>query len=151
MQVKLDEIAAAIAGVEARGANIRAGYVYVISNIGAFGPDMVKIGMTRRLEPNDRIRELGDASVPFRFDTHALVFSEDAVGLETRLHSELADKRVNLVNTQREFFYATPAEVRSVLERIAGNHLLQYHEVAEAHEWRESGQRLRKTPLPNAG
>jgi hypothetical protein len=76
MEAKLREIEEAIDGVEAREANIRAGYVYVIFNIGAFGPQMVKIGMTRRLEPDTRIRELGHASVPFRFDTHALVFSE---------------------------------------------------------------------------
>jgi hypothetical protein len=74
----------------------------------------------QRLEPQVRIRELGDASVPFRFDTHALIFSEDAVALESRLHTELADRKVNKVNTQGEFFYATPAEVRDLLQRIAG-------------------------------
>jgi hypothetical protein len=79
LEQKLAEIEAAIKGVEDREANIRAGYVYVISNIGAFGPDVVKIGLTRRLDPLDRVRELGDASVPFRFDVHVLVFSEDAV------------------------------------------------------------------------
>jgi uncharacterized protein DUF4041/Meiotically Up-regulated Gene 113 (MUG113) protein len=135
---KLNEIADAIHGVEQREANIRAGYVYVISNIGAFGPDMVKIGMTRRLEPTDRIRELGDASVPFRFDTHALIFSDDAVGLEARLHQALADRKVNLVNQQREFFYATPAEVRDILAAVAGQHLLEYHDVPEAVEWHTS-------------
>jgi hypothetical protein len=139
LRERLDQIAGAIAGVEAREANIRAGYVYVISNLGAFGEHMVKIGMTRRLEPKDRIRELGDASVPFRFDTHALIFSQDAVGLEARLHQDLADRRVNHVNTQREFFYATPAEVRERLEAVAGQHLLEYTEVAEAVEWRASG------------
>jgi hypothetical protein len=138
MENRLGEIANAISGVEAREANIRAGYVYVISNLGAFGPSMVKIGMTRRLEPSDRIRELGDASVPFRFDTHALIFSEDAVGLEARLHQELAERKVNLVNQQREFFYASPAEVREVLARVAGQHLLEYHDVPEALEWRAS-------------
>ncbi|GAB1644270.1 DUF4041 domain-containing protein [Krasilnikovia sp. MM14-A1259] len=138
LEDKLVEIAGAIHGVEQREANIRAGYVYVISNIGAFGPDMVKIGMTRRLEPTDRIRELGDASVPFRFDTHALIFSEDAVGLESRLHQALAGRKVNLVNQQREFFYAAPAEVRDVLANIAGQHLLEYHEVPEALEWHAS-------------
>ena len=80
----------AIDGVEQRAANVRAGYVYVISNVGAFGPDVVKIGMTRRLEPMDRVRELGDASVPFRFDIHALFFSDDAVALETTLHQRLS-------------------------------------------------------------
>jgi hypothetical protein len=148
LEAKLNEIASAIAGIEAREANIRAGYVYVISNLGAFGPDMVKIGMTRRLEPQDRIRELGDASVPFRFDTHAMIFSEDAVGLETRLHAELADRKVNMINTRREFFYTTPAHVRAILERVAGQHLLEYREIPEALEWRASGQQHRETPAP---
>ncbi len=138
LESRLGQIADAISGVEAREANIRAGYVYVISNLGAFGPGMVKIGMTRRLEPSDRIRELGDASVPFRFDTHALIFSEDAVGLEARLHQELAERKVNLVNQQREFFYASPAQVRDVLARVAGQHLLEYHEEPEALEWYQS-------------
>jgi hypothetical protein len=139
MEAKLAEIGEAIAGVEAREANTRAGYVYVISNVGAFGPDMVKIGMTRRLDPEDRVRELGDASVPFRFDTHALIFSDDAVGLESQLHNALADQRVNRVNARREFFYASPAQVRDLLQRIAGQHLLAYHETPEALEWRASG------------
>lgn len=138
MRTKLEEIATAITGVEEREANIRAGYVYVISNIGAFGEHMVKIGMTRRLEPMDRIRELGDASVPFRFDVHALIFSEDAVGLETRLHNELAERRVNRVNLRREFFYATPTDVLQILERITDQHILEYHEAPEALEWRAS-------------
>src|SRR5699024_3743956 len=81
-----------------RAANIRAGYVYVISNIGAFGQGVVKIGMTRRLEPMDRVRELGDASVPFTFDVHAMFFSEDAVSVEAALHREFADQRINQVN-----------------------------------------------------
>src|SRR5690606_25162058 len=95
LRAKLTDVDSAISDVEGRAANVRAGYVYVISNIGAFGERMVKIGMTRRLEPMDRVRELGDASVPFRFDVHALIFSEDAVGLENSLHEEFADRRVN--------------------------------------------------------
>lgn len=138
LRAKLDEVETAIDGVERREANTRAGYVYIISNIGAFGEHMVKIGMTRRLTPEDRIRELGDASVPFRFDAHALIFSEDAVGLETRLHHELDDRRVNRVNLRREFFYATPAEVRDVLEQIGGQHLIEYTDLPEAAEWRAS-------------
>jgi hypothetical protein len=138
LRVRLAEIETAIDGVDRREANTRAGYVYIISNVGAFGEQMVKIGMTRRLEPMDRIRELGDASVPFRFDAHALIFSEDAVGLETRLHHELDDRRVNRVNLRREFFYATPAEVRRILERIGGQHLVEYNELPEASEWRAS-------------
>ncbi|MDN3353184.1 DUF4041 domain-containing protein [Actinomadura sp. DC4] len=138
MRAKLEQISTAITGVEERAANIRAGYVYVISNIGAFGERMVKIGMTRRLDPMDRVRELGDASVPFRFDVHALIFSEDAVGLEARLHNDFADRRVNRVNLRREFFYATPAEVRQLLERLTDQHILEYHENPEAMEWRAS-------------
>jgi hypothetical protein len=139
MRVKLAEVGGEINKVISREANIRTGYVYVISNLGAFGERMVKIGMTRRLDPMDRVRELGDASVPFRFDVHALIFSDDALGLEGRLHAELAERRVNRINPRREFFYATPAEVRDVLARVAGHHLLEYKDVAEAAEWRASG------------
>jgi hypothetical protein len=134
---RLALIQTAIDGVIERAANIRAGYVYVISNIGAFGERMVKIGLTRRLEPMDRVRELGDASVPFRFDVHALVFSADAVSLETQLHHAFAAKRVNWINPRREFFYATPLEVKEVLQRFEGD-LLQYEDVPEALEWRQS-------------
>src|SRR5690625_4347747 len=91
LTAKLDEVEAAFEGVKAREANTAAGYVYVISNLGAFGPNMVKIGMTRRVEPMDRVNELGDASVPFRFDVHAMVYSEDARGLEARLHEWFAE------------------------------------------------------------
>lgn len=139
LEDKLAEVRTALTTVKDREANTRAGYVYVISNLGAFGESMVKIGMTRRLDPMDRVRELGDASVPFRFDVHALIFSEDAVGLETRLHQELSTRRVNKVNTRREFFHASPAEVRDVLQRVDRSHLLEYKEEAEAEEWRISG------------
>jgi len=134
---KLAEIGEAIQGVEEREANVRAGYVYVISNLGAFGSGMVKIGMTRRLDPLDRVRELGDASVPFRYDVHALVFSDDAVTLEARLHQAFADRRVNLVNLRREFFFATPTEVRAVLAEADGS-VLEFVEDPEADEWHQS-------------
>lgn len=138
-QGKLEQLNSAIEGVEAREANVRTGHVYVISNVGAFGEHMVKIGMTRRLEPIDRVRELGDASVPFKFDIHALVFSSDAVALENHLHRELSDRRVNRVNLRREFFHATPAEVLNVLRRShQGENVLQFTELAEAEEWRAS-------------
>ena len=125
--------------------NIRAGYVYVISNFGSFGEHVVKIGLTRRLEPMDPVRELGDASVPFNFDVHAMVFSDDAVSLEGNLHQAFTDRRVNLVNQRREFFYATPTEVREALETLGGQQLLEFHEVPEAADWRASGgpRRLR--------
>ncbi|MFE9954651.1 GIY-YIG nuclease family protein [Micromonospora sp. NPDC005299] len=109
----------------------------MISNIGAFGEDMVKIGMTRRLDPLDRVRELSDASVPFNFDVHALFFSDDAVGIETQMHARLADRRVNLSNQRHEFFRVTPAEAKTHLLALTGN-LLQYEEVPEALEYRQS-------------
>jgi hypothetical protein len=137
LQEKLDEVARAIEDVDYRAANIRAGYVYVISNVGAFGEEMVKVGMTRRLDPLDRVRELGDASVPFRYDVHALFFSQDAVGIETTLHQRLAAKRVNLVNPRREFFHATPAEVKGLLAELAGD-LLHFEDFPEALEYRQS-------------
>ena len=122
----------------AGAANTRAGHVYIISNVGSFGDDMIKIGMTRRLDPNDRIRELGDASVPFRFDVHAFIFSDDAVGLETRLHQSLEHCRVNQVNRRREFFRIRPADVLPLLQQTAGSHLMEFTETAEALEWRAS-------------
>ncbi|MEU1044047.1 DUF4041 domain-containing protein [Streptomyces sp. NPDC005897] len=138
LEEQLQRLGDDLRAVEEREANIRAGYVYVISNIGAFGERMVKIGLTRRLDPMDRVIELGDASVPFRFDVHALIFSEDAVGLERRLHQEFENRRVNRINLRREFFYTTPAEVRAALQRLAGQHLLEFTETAEATEWRAS-------------
>lgn len=153
MEAKLAEIGVEVNKVMSREANIRAGWVYVISNIGAFGNHVVKIGMTRRLEPMDRVRELGDASVPFRFDVHALIFSNDAVSLETQLHNALQDRKVNQVNTAREFFYATPSEVKEYLKTIAGQHLLEYREEPEAAEWRASGSHRAEdfNPAPSAG
>lgn len=140
IRLELERIDAEIADVEMRAANIRAGYVYVISNVGAFGERMVKVGMTRRLEPRDRIRELGDASVPFRFDTHALIFAEDAVSLETKLHQALAEKRVNRVNLRREFFYATPAEVKELIREVTADftEFVEFNEHADADEYRVS-------------
>lgn len=131
------QIQKAIEDVDYRVANVRAGYVYVISNVGAFGDGMIKIGLTRRLDPTERVRELGDASVPFRYDTHALVFAKDAVSLEAEMHSRLLDRRVNRVNKRREFFYATPAEAKAHLLELAGD-LLEYVEVPEALEYRQS-------------
>ncbi|MFD0633530.1 DUF4041 domain-containing protein [Catenulispora yoronensis] len=134
---RLADIERAIATNDYRIANIRAGYVYVISNIGAFGPHVVKIGMTRRLEPMERVRELGDASVPFRYDVHALFFSEDAIALENELHKAFAHRRVNCVNERREFFFATPGEVRAILERKVGG-LLEFSESPIAEEYFQS-------------
>jgi hypothetical protein len=137
LERKLAEIDEAIAQNDFRSANIRAGYVYVISNRGAFGDGVVKIGLTRRLQPMERVTELGGASVPFRFDTHALFFSEDAVSLESDLHAHFADKRVNMVNERKEFFFATAAEVREVLASKLGD-LLEFSEKAESTEYLQS-------------
>jgi hypothetical protein len=134
---ELGKIERAIEDVDYRAANIRTGFVYVISNIGSFGEGVVKIGLTRRIDPKVRVRELGDASVPFRFDEHALLFSQDAVGIEHALHERLADRRVNRINTRREFFYATPEEVKAHLLDVAGE-LLSFDEVPEALEYRQS-------------
>jgi hypothetical protein len=141
---QLLDVEKAIADVDYRVANARAGYVYVISNVGAFGERMIKVGMTRRLEPRDRIRELSDASVPFNFDTHALFFANDAVGIEAEMHRRLADKRVNKVNFRREFFYATPAEARDLLAELAGE-LLEFEAFPEAVEYNQSRNADRDT------
>ena len=116
----------------------RAGHVYVISNIGSFGQDVLKLGMTRRLEPMDRIRELGDASVPFMFDVHAMIYSEDAPGLEKKLHHFFNHDRVNKVNYRKEFFKTPLVRVREYLEEqgIQAKFTLK----AEALQYRESLQ-----------
>lgn len=139
LESKLEALDAAIAHNDYRTANIRAGYVYVISNRGAFGANVIKIGLTRRLEPLDRVRELGGASVPFRFDVHGLFFAEDAVTLEAELHRHFANRRVNHANTRKEFFFATPGEVRAVLMSKIGN-LLEFTERAESTEYLQSVQ-----------
>lgn len=137
LRERLSAIDDAIAQNDYRIANIRAGYVYVISNIGAFGENVVKIGMTRRLEPRDRILELGDASVPFPFDTHLLHFSEDAVALENELHRMFADRRLNHVNRRREFFFITPQEIRAALVEKLGN-ILEFRDAPEATQYFQS-------------
>jgi hypothetical protein len=137
LELRLEAIDQAIAQNDFRAANIRAGYIYVISNRGAFGEDVVKIGLTRRLEPTERVAELSGASVPFRFDIHTLFFSEDAVTLENELHKHFAARALNQANPRKEFFYATPAEVRDVLVEKVGN-LLEFSEYAEATEYLQS-------------
>lgn len=137
LQAQLSTIDEEIAQADYRAANIRAGYVYVISNIGAFGEGVVKIGMTRRLEPMDRVKELGDASVPFTFDVHALFFSEDAVGIEASLHRTFADHRLNQVNPRKEFFRVTPADVLDALKRQRVS-VLEFRTEVDAEEFRTS-------------
>jgi hypothetical protein len=114
----------------------KAGHVYVISNIGSFGEDVFKVGMTRRLEPLDRVRELGDASVPFGFDVHALIWSEDAPALETALHHEFMREQVNKVNPRKEFFQVPLGTIRRQLE--AKGIQASWTMTAAAAEYRES-------------
>ncbi|WP_297628201.1 DUF4041 domain-containing protein [Nocardia sp.] len=137
LRARLEALERAITTITDQEGDIRIGHVYVISNIGAFGEGVVQIGMTRRYDPSDRIRDLSNASVPFRYDVHALFYAEDAAGIEAELHRRLAHKRVNQVNQRREFFYATPAEVRQHLQALTGQ-LLEFNELAEAVEYRQS-------------
>lgn len=146
LEQKLATIDNEIAQADYRAANIRAGYVYVISNVGAFGEGVVKIGMTRRLEPMDRVRELGDASVPFTFDVHALFFADDAVGIEAALHREFAAERINQVNMRKEFFRVTPADVLQALKEHQVS-VLEFRADADAEEFRTS-QALLAQPVP---
>jgi multidrug efflux pump subunit AcrA (membrane-fusion protein) len=112
------------------------GHVYVISNIGSFGEQVYKIGMTRRLEPIDRIRELGDASVPFQFDIHAMIYSEDAPALENALHKTFANKKVNMLNYRKEFFKVTLDEIEQRAKEIGLN--TEFIRLPEAEEYRET-------------
>lgn len=134
---RIAQVDEAIQQNDFRAANIRAGYVYVISNEGAFGAGVVKIGLTRRLEPSERISELSGASVPFRYDTHTLFFSEDAVTLENELHKHFSANALNQANPRKEFFFATPEEVREVLLEKVGS-LLEFADTVEATEYRQS-------------
>jgi len=112
---QVEQINEAIKDVDYREANKRAGYVYVISNIGSFGENIYKIGMTRRLDPTERVAELGGASVPFKFDIHAIMFSDDAPTLETALHHRFRDRMVNLCNNRKEFFRVSLDEIKEVI------------------------------------
>ncbi|MBQ7521476.1 MAG: GIY-YIG nuclease family protein [Clostridia bacterium] len=116
--------------------NGKAGNVYVISNLGSFGENVFKIGMTRRLDPLDRINELGSASVPFRFDVHSFIFSEDAVSLETKLHHMLNNKRVNKVNMRKEFFYSTIDELETLVHQI--DPTAEFNRTMVAEEYNQS-------------
>lgn len=137
LQNKLKEVAASKEDVLQREQNTRAGFVYIISNIGAFGEDIFKIGMTRRLEPMDRIAELSSASVPFPFDVHALIFSEDAPELERILHQHFDKSRVNKVNLRKEFFKMNLDEIKKV---VLANHnaTVKFVDIPDATEYRET-------------
>lgn len=114
----------------------KSGNVYVISNIGSFGEDVYKIGMTRRLDPMDRVRELGDASVPFSFDVHAIIYSDNAPKLEYDLHECFKEQSVNLVNMRKEFFKIPLADIEKCARRLGAK--IEFTKIAEAREYRES-------------
>ena len=118
LEKKLTEMHAISERARSMAERTRSGYVYIVSNIGSFGDDIVKIGLTRRLNPDDRVRELGDASVPFIFDTHAMIHSDDAPALESALHAEFHSRRVNAANLRKEFFRVGLDEVEGAVKRL---------------------------------
>ncbi|MCL2285536.1 MAG: DUF4041 domain-containing protein [Firmicutes bacterium] len=133
----LADIDKALIDVDYRQANQKAGYVYIVSNIGAFGEDVYKIGMTRRLDPEDRVDELGSASVPFNFDTHAMIFSDDAPKLEAELHKAFEDRKLNWVNTRREFFRVSLDEIKEIINKYHDK-TAEFTDVAIAEQYRIS-------------
>ena len=137
LETQLKKIDKEFADVDYREANQKAGYVYVISNIGAFGENVYKIGMTRRLDPQDRVDELGDASVPFSFDVHAMIFSNDAPKLEAALHNAFADRKLNFVNQRREFFRVSLDEIKKVVKENYDKSV-EFVEFAPAEQYRKS-------------
>lgn len=115
----------------------KSGHVYIISNVGSFGEDVYKIGMTRRLDPLDRVKELGDASVPFQFDVHAMIYTENAPELESLLHKEFDNRRVNKINYRKEYFNVTLDEIESIVHQIHDAEI-EFTKLAEAQEYRET-------------
>lgn len=143
LEAQLAEAHAATERARAMAEMTKCGYVYIISNIGSFGEDVVKIGLTRRLDPDDRVRELGDASVPFSFDTHAMIYSDQAPALEAALHREFADRRINTTNFRKEFFRVSLDEVEDAVARLAPT--ASFFKDREAQEWHETLARRNET------
>lgn len=137
LEDKLKELESAKESVLEREANARAGYVYIISNIGSFGDDIYKIGMTRRLEPMDRVRELSSASVPFEFDVHAMIFSDNAPELENILHKHFEAQSVNRVNLKKEFFHVSLDEIEKVVKENYNN-TVEFTRIPVANEYRQT-------------
>lgn len=142
LNAKILELQAKLADVAIKKESItqlqngKAGNVYIISNLGSFGEKVFKVGMTRRINPQDRVNELGDASVPFKFDVHSFIFSEDAVSLESKLHNILNDKRVNKVNMRKEFFYTSVDELEQIVNEIEPT--AEFNKTMLADEFRQS-------------
>ena len=152
LKAKIEEVEAGKAALDGeeklidyREGNAKAGYVYVISNLGAFGEGVYKIGMTRRLEPMERVDELGDASVPFWFDVHAMVFSDNAPSLEAKLHERFAAGRLNKVNGRKEFFRANIEDIEAVI-RQHYDPVVEVVREAAAEQYRESLRMALPTP-----
>lgn len=143
LKAQLAELDEKEASLDYRENHSTAGYVYIISNIGAFGKNVFKIGVTRRLEPLTRIKELSSASVPFSFDVHALIFSDDAYKLETDLHNYFDKYRVNKVNNRKEFFGITINQVKEALNKYY-NQTFEFTEIPEAEEYRKSLELMQK-------
>ncbi len=137
LENKINDLNKTLEDIDYRQTNQKAGYVYIISNIGAFGKDIYKIGMTRRLEPMDRVDELGDASVPFNFDVHAMIFSEDAPKLENALHKAFENKKLNMVNSRREFFNVKLEEIEKVVKDNFDK-TIEFVREPKAEQYRES-------------
>ena len=137
LENQLQIIDTTLADLDYREANQRAGYVYIISNIGSFGENVYKIGMTRRLDPQERIDELGDASVPFNFDVHAMIFSDDAPALEAALHKAFESRKVNMVNQRREFFNVTLDEIKEVVKKNFDK-TVEFIDIPDAEQYRIS-------------
>lgn len=142
LQKRILELKAQLADVVVKKSEIaklqngKAGNVYVISNLGSFGENVFKIGMTRRMNPQDRVNELGDASVPFKFDVHSFIFSDNAVDLESKLHEILNEKRVNKVNLRKEFFYTSVDELEQIVTEIEPT--AEFNKTMLAEEFRQS-------------
>lgn len=147
LEQKLQELAVEKESVLEREANAKAGFVYIISNIGSFGEDVYKIGMTRRLEPMDRIKELSSASVPFEFDVHAMIFSENAPELETTLHKHFESRSVNKVNLRKEFFKVSLDEIEKVVTQNY-NKTVEFTRIPIASEYRQTLNMMNSKSTP---
>jgi hypothetical protein len=156
LEEELEEARANQKTTISRAQMTKSGYVYIISNVGSFGDNVYKIGMTRRLEPEDRVKELSGASVPFPFDIHAMIFSENVPETENLLHQYFRDKSVNKVNERKEFFKVTLDEITSAVEKIAEETKtvkkaeIKFTKVAEAEQYRKTlAIELGETQTPN--
>jgi len=136
LKARLAEAEEKVQRAKSRAQMTKSGYIYIISNVGSFGEGVFKIGMTRRLEPMDRVRELGDASVPFPFDVHMMVSCDDAPKLENALHRDLHKTRLNKIKPRKEFFRADIEHIRKIVQENHGE--VEYVADAEALEYRQS-------------